>query len=88
MKAVHSPVRPKMNFLTMYKDIYKQLPEWRRTRMMGHVTALDATVGKVVEIFKRYGFWENTILIFTSDNGANLNKGGFNGRLSGHKGKG
>ena len=69
----------------MYKDIYKQLPEWRRTRMLGHVTALDETVGKVVELYKRHGYWENTILIFSSDNGANTNKGGSNGGLSGHK---
>ena len=53
--------------------------------MLGHVTALDDTVGKVVEVYKRHGYWENTILIFSSDNGANTNKGGSNGGLSGHK---
>ena len=53
--------------------------------MLGHVTALDETVGKVVELYKRHGYWENTILIFSSDNGANTNKGGSNGGLSGHK---
>ena len=36
--------------------------------MLGHVTALDDTVGKVVELYKRHGYWENTILVFSSDN--------------------
>ena len=47
---------------------------------------LDQTVGKVVNSFKRHGFWEDTILIFSSDNGGNINKGASNYPLKGHKG--
>lgn len=30
---------------------------------------MDETIGKVIQIFKKYNFWDNTIFIFASDNG-------------------
>src|SRR5699024_3237848 len=33
------------------------------------ILELDWTIGKIVEIVKKLGIWENTLLIFTSDNG-------------------
>ena len=43
--------------------------EHPRTQMLAHVSGMDETVGKIVESFKRHDFWDNTILIFSSDNG-------------------
>ena len=37
--------------------------------MLAHVSGMDESVGKIVESYKRHGFWDNTILIFSSDNG-------------------
>ena len=37
--------------------------------MLAHVSGMDETVGKIIESFKRHDFWDNTILIFSSDNG-------------------
>ena len=34
------------------------------------ITMLDETVGKVTATLKRKGLWENTLFIFSSDNGA------------------
>ncbi|XP_070569105.1 arylsulfatase I-like [Ptychodera flava] len=51
------------------------------------VTAMDDAVAAVVEAFKEYGFWEDTLLIFMSDNGgpANGDNAGSNWPLRGSK---
>ncbi len=51
------------------------------------VTALDSAVGDVVKSLKRNGFWKNTVLVFTSDNGAQTMAGGSNLPYKGNKGE-
>jgi arylsulfatase B/arylsulfatase I/J len=48
----------------------------RRQMQFGMVSALDEMVGALEETFKNAGIWDNTVLIFTTDNGGNQN-GGF-----------
>jgi arylsulfatase A-like enzyme len=40
--------------------------------MSSMVKTIDENVGKVMEALEREGLWENTIVIFTSDNGGNM----------------
>ena len=40
--------------------------------MLAMVTGLDRAVGRIVESFKKYGKYENTIFAFASDNGGSL----------------
>ena len=54
-------------------DIYKEMVE-----------VMDEGVGKIVQSLKETGQYENTIVLFISDNGAN--KSGNNGNLRGYKG--
>ena len=53
------------------------------------VAEIDWSVGKVVETLQELGIEENTLMIFTSDNGGEArkgqNKGGLNYPLRGHK---
>ena len=50
------------------------------------VTMMDAGVGKVVAALEQRGMMENTILVFTSDNGARFLASGSNYPLRGGKG--
>lgn len=58
-----------------------------------HVYAVDQSVERIADFLKARGEWENTILFFTSDNGATCKVGDGdlsllpgNGRFKGHKG--
>ena len=50
------------------------------------ITAMDDAVGDVVQAYKDYGFWNNTVVIFSSDNGGKPKDGGSNYPLRGGKG--
>ena len=49
------------------------------------VMAIDWSTGVIVEALKKYGVYENTIVIFTSDNGSRNDFGESNGFLKGTK---
>jgi len=50
------------------------------------MTAMDDSIGEVVELYKEHGLWNNTIVIFTSDNGGVNRGGGYNFPFRGEKG--
>ena len=47
---------------------------------------MDDAIGDVINLYKKYGYWENTIVIFSSDNGGKNVGGGYNYPLRGEKG--
>lgn len=51
------------------------------------VMEIDWSTGAIVEALKKYGVYENTIIIFTSDNGSRNDFGESNGILRGTKGE-
>ncbi|HOU10076.1 MAG TPA: sulfatase-like hydrolase/transferase [Clostridiales bacterium] len=44
------------------------------------ITAMDAGIGKIIEALKSNGLYDNTIIIFTSDNGMNMGHHGLFGK--------
>jgi arylsulfatase len=67
------------------REPYKDLPE-RNQHFLGEVTGMDRAFGKLRGEIKKLGIRDNTVLWYTSDNGA-LPKVGATGGLRGNKGK-
>lgn len=49
--------------------------------------AMDEGIGNLTRSLKVSNLWENTLIVFTSDNGASDKNGGNNAPLRGHKSK-
>jgi arylsulfatase A-like enzyme len=74
--AVHAPLYPGKKFLG--KSANGRYGDW--------VEEVDSSVGRIVETLNELGLAENTLILFTSDNGASRLWGGTNVPLSGFKG--
>ncbi len=60
--------------------------EERRKRLQGYyaaVTAMDSDIGKLVGYLKKEGLWDDTIVIFTADNGMSMGHHGIFGKGNG-----
>ena len=51
----------------------------KRAKLVAFIEHLDDGLGKVINALKSSGKYENTIVIFTSDNGGLLNDEAYNG---------
>lgn len=60
----------------------------KRRKLAGAIVSVDDQVGKLVDTLAKYELRENTLIIFTSDNGANGAEGGSSSPFSGGKGAG
>lgn len=58
-----------------------------RQTYLAMVTAMDASIGNLLQTLEREGIADNTIVLFMSDNGGAKSKGGYNKPLRGEKGK-
>jgi arylsulfatase A-like enzyme len=82
---VHTPVQPNKKFIGHYQDKAAKLPGLKKPTIAEHegtskvrqdnpafgsmVAAMDENVGRVVDALKEFGIDDNTVVIFTSDNG-------------------
>ncbi len=79
--APHSPLQAPEAALAKYshiKDKYRRI-------FAGMVDELDSAIGKLLDTVKSEGQWENTLIVFMSDNGGENRIGGSNLPLSGNK---
>ena len=74
----HSPIATDPQFSDLYKG-------HENSKYMGNITQLDHALGLVMEALDKEGVRENTLLIFTSDNGPVAKFGGTTGGLRGGK---
>jgi arylsulfatase A-like enzyme len=82
--APHFPIQPPDDFLEVVREREPQLSE-KRAKNVAFIEHLDACIGKVMQSLKETGLIENTIVVFTSDNGGALRYEQSNGHLRGGK---
>ena len=66
--GVHSPFQAKKDKIAKYKKKAPKLPGIRHT-YAGMVESIDDSVGRVIKTLKDKGIYDETVIIFTSDNG-------------------
>ena len=82
--AVHTPAQAPREDIDFYKNKYPYLTDTRAT-LMAMLYHLDKGVGAVVNKLKAEQIWENTLLIFLTDNGGAGAMEANNGSLRGFK---
>ncbi|MGC6457567.1 MAG: sulfatase-like hydrolase/transferase [Akkermansiaceae bacterium] len=80
--APHGPLQPKEADAKKLSSIEQK----RRRNYAGLLVSLDTNVGKVLDTLKSEGLDENTLVIFTNDNGGQTQLGANNFPLKGKKG--
>lgn len=76
--APHDPVQPPPDWLAKVKQREPASTD-KRARIVALIEHLDFGIGKVLDTLDRLKLAENTLVIFTSDNGGWLNSGANNG---------
>jgi arylsulfatase A-like enzyme len=76
--APHFPVQPPLEYLDKVKNREQGISE-TRAKLVAFIEQTDDAIGKVIQALKQTGQYENTLIIFTSDNGGHLPTGANNG---------
>jgi arylsulfatase A-like enzyme len=82
--AAHTPLQAPQNWLAEYPEIEDE----ERRIFAAQVSAMDAEIGRIVKALQQQQVYDNTLIVFTSDNGASLYRGatsGDNRPLRGYK---
>ncbi|XP_078343238.1 arylsulfatase B-like isoform X2 [Oculina patagonica] len=78
---VHVPVEAPQHHVNKYRFIKDKT----RRRYAGMVDIMDEAVGNITKVFTSAGLWNDTLVIFSTDNGGWPSFGGFNWPLRGTK---
>lgn len=78
--APHTPIQPPDDWLARVRERERSISE-ERARLVALIEHMDDGIGKVVAALEDSGARDSTIVVFTSDNGGQLNVGANNGPL-------
>ncbi len=82
--APHGPLQAKAEDLAL--PAIASIPKARRRKYAGLVKAMDDSVGEILLALERAGISDNTLVVFTNDNGGQTGTGALNTPLRGKKG--
>lgn len=82
--APHFPIQPPIEFLNKVKQRENGISE-KRAKNVALIEHLDYSIGKILNLLENTGLVDNTLVIFTSDNGGLLKLAQSNGKLRGGK---
>ena len=82
--APHAPIQPPKDWLKKVTDRNPKLP-LKRSKIVALIEHLDDGIGQVLTSLNSLGLKDNTIVVFTSDNGGKLHYGASNGALRSDK---
>lgn len=78
--APHTPIQPPEEWIEKVKQREPKITD-RRAKLVALIEHMDDGIGKVMSALKTSGQADNTIVIFSSDNGGQLSVGANNGPL-------
>ena len=78
--APHTPIQPPKDWFEKVKEREKNISD-KRAKLVALIEHMDDGIGKVISSLKDNGLDNSTLIIFTSDNGGQLNVGANNGSL-------
>jgi len=78
--APHTPIQPPKDWLEKVQKREPKLP-LARAKLVALIEHMDDGIGRVMKTLEESGQAENTIVVFTSDNGGQLSVGANNGAL-------
>ena len=82
-EAIHSP-----SIESPERLMKRTTAKGKRRKLAGAIVSVDDQVGKLIKALKKHNLRENTLVIFSSDNGANGGEGGSSAPYTGGKGLG
>jgi len=82
-EAVHSP-----SIEAPERLMSRTIANGKRRKLAGAIVSVDDQVGKLLSVLEKHELRENTLVIFSSDNGANGGEGGSSTPYTGGKGNG
>ncbi|WP_242083412.1 sulfatase [Aestuariivivens sediminis] len=82
--APHFPIQPPKEWLDQVMERQPNSSE-KRAKNVALIEHLDYNIGRIMKVLKETGLDQNTLIVFTSDNGGALRYAQSNGRLRGGK---
>ncbi|CAN9502795.1 unnamed protein product [Ophioblennius macclurei] len=82
LQAVHTPLQPPKSYIYPYRD----MANVARRKFAAMVSTVDEAVRNVTYALRKYGYYRNSVIVYSTDNGAQPFTGGSNWPLRGRKG--